>query len=269
MHRAGLAAQARIFTMSRRHFVSALQRTPLFLLACWRSGHPIKVWVPSPIFLRVLTIQIIVLTVVLSLGFGPHVSGIKYRHGPLQIMHTSARSWISPISGKPHVIHAFIKPSQRWSAGHRGVDLEATEQDQVRAPAPGTIVFSGTVVDRQVVVIEHPNGYRSSFEPVTDPLPVTFRRGRLSLGWMRIPQNLGALPHAFTGAFGAAATTRTEVAKTQNILTLCFCWDQQNRLYYFPLTRVSKPEILPICREPDQPVSALLYVMARHYCKKS
>lgn len=172
MHRAGLAAQARIFTMSRRHFVSALQRTPLFLLACWRSGHPIKVRVPSPIFLRVLTIQIIVLTVALSLGFEPHVSGIKYRHGPLQIMHTSARSWISPISGKPHVIHAFIKPSQRWSAGHRGVDLEATEQDQVRAPAPGTIVFSGTVVDRQVVVIEHPNGYRSSFEPVTDPLPV-------------------------------------------------------------------------------------------------
>ena len=172
MHRAGLAAQARIFTMSRQHFVPALRRTPLFLLACWRSGRPIKVRVPSPIFLRVLTIQIIVLTAALSLGLGPHVSGIKYRHGPLQIMHTSARSWISPISGKPHVIHAFIKPSQRWSAGHRGVDLEVTEQDQVRAPAPGTIVFSGTVVDRQVVVIEHPNGYRSSFEPVTDPLPV-------------------------------------------------------------------------------------------------
>ena len=69
-------------------------------------------------------------------------------------------------------MHAFIKPSQRWSAGHRGVDLAVPEDPQVRAPASGTIVFAGTVVDRTVVVIEHTNGYRSSFEPVTEPLPV-------------------------------------------------------------------------------------------------
>lgn len=74
---------------------------------------------------------------------------------------------------RPRVIRPFEKPTQRWSAGHRGVDLAVPENDRrVYAPAPGKVVFSGTVVNRKVLVIAHPDGRRSTFEPMDETLPV-------------------------------------------------------------------------------------------------
>lgn len=81
-------------------------------------------------------------------------------------------TWRAPIGGQLTVVQAFEKPAAKWSAGHRGVDLALEPQGSVLAPAKGTVVFSGTVVDRQVITIEHPDGRKSSFEPVTAPLPV-------------------------------------------------------------------------------------------------
>lgn len=76
-------------------------------------------------------------------------------------------------TSRPRVIHPFEKPAQRWSAGHRGVDLAVPENDRhVYAPAPGKVVFSGTVVNRKVLVIAHPDGRRSTFEPMDETLPV-------------------------------------------------------------------------------------------------
>lgn len=82
--------------------------------------------------------------------------------------------WHPPVpGGKIQVIRPFTKPVQRWSPGHRGVDLVTDSANApVLAPAEGTVVFAGKVVDRTVMVLEHPGGLRSSFEPVTDPLPV-------------------------------------------------------------------------------------------------
>ena len=74
---------------------------------------------------------------------------------------------------RPRVLHPFEKPAQRWSAGHRGVDLAVPENDRrVYAPAPGKVVFSGTVVNRKVLVLAHPDGRRSTFEPMDETLPV-------------------------------------------------------------------------------------------------
>lgn len=74
---------------------------------------------------------------------------------------------------RPRVVHPFEKPAQRWSAGHRGVDLAVPENDRhVYAPAPGKVVFSGTVVNRKVLVLAHPDGRRSTFEPMDEALPV-------------------------------------------------------------------------------------------------
>ena len=74
---------------------------------------------------------------------------------------------------RPRVVHPFEKPAQRWSAGHRGVDLAVPENDRrVYAPAPGKVVFSGTIVNRKVLVIAHPDGRRSTFEPMDEALPV-------------------------------------------------------------------------------------------------
>lgn len=77
-------------------------------------------------------------------------------------------------ASRPQVIRPFEKPAQRWSAGHRGVDLAVPEHDRrVYAPAPGKVVFSGTVVNRKVLVIAHPDGRRSTFEPMDEALPVS------------------------------------------------------------------------------------------------
>ncbi len=76
-------------------------------------------------------------------------------------------------ASRPHVVRPFEKPAQRWSAGHRGVDLAVPEHDRrVYAPAPGKVVFNGTVVNRKVLVIAHPDGRRSTFEPMDEALPV-------------------------------------------------------------------------------------------------
>lgn len=80
--------------------------------------------------------------------------------------------WQAPVTGPLSVVREFQKPEQKWSPGHRGVDLILPENFMVRSPEAGVITFSGTVVDRQVMTVEHPDGHKSSFEPVTDTLPV-------------------------------------------------------------------------------------------------
>ena len=93
---------------------------------------------------------------------------------PTTVELTASRlRYRSPTAtSRPRVIHPFEKPAQRWSAGHRGVDLAVPEHDRrVYAPAPGKVVFSGTVVNRKVLGIAHPDGRRSTFEPMDEALP--------------------------------------------------------------------------------------------------
>jgi murein DD-endopeptidase MepM/ murein hydrolase activator NlpD len=70
------------------------------------------------------------------------------------------------LPGDPVVLRAFRRPPRRWNAGHRGIDLRATQGATVLAPRAGTVTFAGTVVDRGVVTITHPDGLRSSLEPL-------------------------------------------------------------------------------------------------------
>ena len=97
-------------------------------------------------------------------------------HLPHTVELTASRlRYRSPTAeSRPRVIRPFEKPAQHWSAGHRGVDLAVPENDRhVYAPAPGKVVFSGTVVNRKVLVIAHPDGRRSTFEPMDEALPVS------------------------------------------------------------------------------------------------
>ncbi|GAA1872372.1 M23 family metallopeptidase [Myceligenerans crystallogenes] len=64
------------------------------------------------------------------------------------------------------VIRRFDPPRSRWGAGHRGVDLATTAGAPVVAPGAGTVTFAGDVAGRGVVVVTHPDGLRSSLEPV-------------------------------------------------------------------------------------------------------
>lgn len=75
----------------------------------------------------------------------------------------------------------FIAPETEYSAGHRGIDLAAALGTDVFAPADGVIHFSGVVVDRPVLSIDHSGSLLSSFEPVISTLPAgtAVRRGDL------------------------------------------------------------------------------------------
>lgn len=70
-----------------------------------------------------------------------------------------------PVRGA--VLRLFDPPEVRWAAGHRGVDLAAEPGAVVRAPATGVVAFAGVVAGRGVVTVRHPDGLRSSLEPVT------------------------------------------------------------------------------------------------------
>lgn len=86
---------------------------------------------------------------------------------------TTPDSWTPPIpdATEANVLHPFIPPAMPWSAAHRGIDIQAAGE-QVVAPAGGEVMFVGTVVDRPVLTLRHPNGLLSSFEPVESELQV-------------------------------------------------------------------------------------------------
>ena len=93
--------------------------------------------------------------------------------GTVELTASRLRYRSPTAESRPRVVHPFEKPAQRWSTGHRGVDLAVPENDRhVYAPAPGKVVFSGTVINRKVLVLAHPDGRRSTFEPMDEALPV-------------------------------------------------------------------------------------------------
>ena len=65
----------------------------------------------------------------------------------------------------------FDGPTKPWIAGHRGVDLQALEGTELRAPADGVIAFAGLVAGKSVVTISH-GVLTSTFEPAYTDLPV-------------------------------------------------------------------------------------------------
>ncbi|PWJ25851.1 peptidase M23-like protein [Branchiibius hedensis] len=72
----------------------------------------------------------------------------------------------------PHsVVRPFEAPPHPWSAGHRGVDLAATPGTVVTAAGPGIVVFSGVVAGRGVITVRHPDGRRTTYEPLDARLP--------------------------------------------------------------------------------------------------
>ncbi|WP_223841993.1 M23 family metallopeptidase [Kocuria sp. cx-455] len=86
----------------------------------------------------------------------------------------AAGGWTWPVKPQPAVTRSFQPPAQKWLSGHRGVDLGAAPGTEVRSPAAGTVSFTGVVVDRPVITVDHGAGLKSSFEPVA----ATVERGQ-------------------------------------------------------------------------------------------
>lgn len=72
-----------------------------------------------------------------------------------------------PLRGMPAVVRPFEAPAHTYGPGHRGVDLAALPGAEVLAVADGTVVFAGQVAGHGVVSVDHANGLRSTYEPVT------------------------------------------------------------------------------------------------------
>lgn len=81
----------------------------------------------------------------------------------------TATRWTWPVT-VPIISRAYLAPAQRWSAGHRGIDLVSEVGTPVLAPDHGVVHFAGTVVDRPVLSIRHSGGLLSSLEPVSTAL---------------------------------------------------------------------------------------------------
>jgi murein DD-endopeptidase MepM/ murein hydrolase activator NlpD len=74
--------------------------------------------------------------------------------------------YVPPLAGRLEVVRPFDPPTTVYGAGHRGVDLRGTARVVVRAAAAGVVLFAGAVAGRGVVVLLHPDGIRTEYEPV-------------------------------------------------------------------------------------------------------
>lgn len=72
-----------------------------------------------------------------------------------------------PLVPVPSVAQPFRKPTFRYGRGHRGADLVGAPGQAVLAAREGVVVFAGRVAGRGVVSVDHPDGLRSTYEPVT------------------------------------------------------------------------------------------------------
>lgn len=77
-----------------------------------------------------------------------------------------ATAVVLPVDGP--VTRLFVRPAERWSRGHRGVDLAAEPGTPVRSPVTGTVEFAGPVAGRTVLTVVRGDGLRCSLEPLAD-----------------------------------------------------------------------------------------------------
>lgn len=102
----------------------------------------------------------VVLTLVLSPASAnlPPAPSVAYR--------APAVAYRAPVDGGLRVVRGFSPPASRYGAGHLGVDLAVRTGSPVRASAAGMVRFAGSVAGRGVVVIRHPDGISTEYEPV-------------------------------------------------------------------------------------------------------
>ena len=78
--------------------------------------------------------------------------------------------WAWPFAPPFSVSKPYDQPAHAYASGHRGIDIQPLGVGTVLAPDAGVVAFSGTVVDRAVVTIDHGGGLVSTLEPVITTL---------------------------------------------------------------------------------------------------
>lgn len=72
--------------------------------------------------------------------------------------------WSWPVVGE--VVRGFLRPADAWSAGHRGIDIQAAPGAEIRAPVAGRVTFVGPVAGRGVIVLRTLEDGDVTLEPI-------------------------------------------------------------------------------------------------------
>jgi len=96
----------------------------------------------------------------------PASDAVAVSSGADQPAAHAAGGWSWPLDPPHHILTGFQAPQTRYSAGHRGIDLEASTGAAVHAPSDAEVYFAGTVVDRPVLTLQTSAGVLISMEPV-------------------------------------------------------------------------------------------------------
>nr|WP_245648431.1 M23 family metallopeptidase [Micromonospora rosaria] len=96
---------------------------------------------------------------------GPVGPGLAGSRGAADAVGSGVFRW--PLPGPPDLRRRFEPPPQRWLPGHRGVDLAAPAGTPVRSAGAGVVRFAGPVGGRPVVSVDHADGLRTTYEPVS------------------------------------------------------------------------------------------------------
>ncbi len=145
------------------------------------------------------------------------------------IPHTAPASYRPPVAPL-RVLRPFQPPPTPYAAGHRGVDLATTSGMQVRAAGAGVVRFAGSVAGRGVIVIAHPDGITTEYEPVR--------------------------PRVLVGTAVAGGTVIATVVGKHGSFTAgtCLHWGaRRNGTYFDPLSllrRLGPVRLLPWSGEP-------------------
>lgn len=109
--------------------------------------------------------------------------------GPARPAPVARFDW--PLSPIPRVSRPFQPPSRPYGPGHRGADLSGSPGQPVHAAGDGVVVYAGPLARRGVVSVDHADGLRTTYEPVT----ASVRPGRL----VHTGESLGTLESGHLG----------------------------------------------------------------------
>jgi murein DD-endopeptidase MepM/ murein hydrolase activator NlpD len=144
-----------------------------------------------------------------------------------------AVAYTAPVGAPVVVARPFVAPAGPYAAGHRGVDLTTASGGLVRAAGPGLVRFAGPLAGRGVVVIEHPDGVLTEYEPLAASVPAGTRVAR--------GQPIGRV----LGRHGTCAAAR------------CLHWSaRRNGEYFDPMTlllALGPVRLLPWAEPPRPP----------------
>jgi murein DD-endopeptidase MepM/ murein hydrolase activator NlpD len=129
--------------------------------------------------------------------------------------------YVPPLAGSLVIVHAYDAPTSPYAAGERGVDLATAADSPVLAAGPGVVTFAGPVAGRGVVVMAHPDGVLTEYEPVAPSVRVGDH--------LRAGQLLGTV----AGTHEGCATNA------------CLHWGaRRGQVYFDPMSLLEAPDVV-------------------------